>query len=77
MSIPWHIITYSEMPRKGKRSFDGWFDSEYEIPKRYTQGKDYITVKIEHVHSVKNELNNFYYWVYCYMDTNIGSKNHH
>jgi hypothetical protein len=77
LAIPWHIVTYSEMPKKKDRSFDGWFDNEYEIPKEYTQGKDYITVKIEHVQSVKNELNNFYYWVYCYMDTNMGSKNHH
>ena len=68
IAVPWHIVTYSDMPRKGNRSFDGWFDSEYEIPKEYTQGKDHITVKIEYVQSVKNELNSFYYWVYCYVE---------
>jgi len=66
MDMPWHIVTYSEMAKKGKRSFDGWYDGEYEIPRQYTRGKDYVTVKIEYVQAVKNELNSFYYWVYCY-----------
>lgn len=66
LTVPWHIVTYSDMRKKGNRSFDGWFDGEYEIPKQYTQGKGQITVKIEHVQSVKNELNSFHYWVYCY-----------
>ncbi|MGH2611555.1 MAG: DUF2961 domain-containing protein, partial [Rhabdochlamydiaceae bacterium] len=65
---PWHIVTYSDMMKKGKRSFDGWFDSEYEIAKEYTQGKDQITVKIEYVESVKHRLNSFYYWVYDYVN---------
>ncbi|GAA4305137.1 DUF2961 domain-containing protein [Compostibacter hankyongensis] len=66
LPLPWHIVTYSDMPQKGERSFDGWFDSEYEIPKAYTQGKKQVTVKIEYVQSVKRELNSFRYWVYCY-----------
>jgi hypothetical protein len=70
LAVPWHMVTYSEMARKGNRSFDGWFDSEYEIPKEYTRGKDQVTVKIEHVQSVKNELNSFCYWVYCYVPGN-------
>jgi hypothetical protein len=63
---PWHTVTYSEMSKRGQRSFDGWFDTEYEIPKAYTQGKNQITIKVEHLQSVKNELNVFNYWVYSY-----------
>jgi hypothetical protein len=71
LPVPLHVITYSDMQKKGDRSFDGWFDTEYEIPKEYTQGKEHVTIKIEHVQSVKNELNVFYYWVYCYVKNNM------
>ena len=66
LPTPWHIVTYSDMIKKRNRSFDGWFDSEYEIPKRYTQGRSRLKVKIEYVNAVRQRLNNFYYWVYCY-----------
>jgi hypothetical protein len=66
LTEPWHVVTYSDMPKRKNRSFDGWFDTEYEIPASYTQGKKKITVRIEHVRSVKDQLNSFYYWVYCY-----------
>jgi hypothetical protein len=68
LDMPWHVVTYSDMPKRGKRSFDGWFDSEYEIPAVYTRGKSRITVRVEHVRSVKNELNSFFYWIYCYTE---------
>ena len=74
LAVPLHVVTYSDMPKKGDRSFDGWFDTEYEIPKEYTQGKDHITIKVEHVQSLKNELNSFYYWVYCYLKSNISES---
>ncbi len=74
LALPWRVVTYSEMPRKGKRSFDGWFDSEYEIPGKYTKGKHEITVRIEHVQSVKDELNSFRYWVYCYAPNDTAEK---
>lgn len=63
---PWHIVTYAGMPKRGERSFDGWFDTEYEIPKTYTQGKKQITLKIEYVQAMKHNLNSFRYWIYCY-----------
>ena len=63
---PWSIFTYSEMPRRGKRSFDGWYESEYEIPAAYTANKKSVNIKIEYVKALKNELNSFRYWVYCY-----------
>ncbi|MDR0844931.1 MAG: DUF2961 domain-containing protein [Tannerella sp.] len=64
--VPWYIATYSEQANRKERSFDGWFDSEYEIPVEYTKGKKQIEIRIEHVQSVKNELNSYYYWIYCY-----------
>ena len=63
---PWYVFTYSDMPLKGERSFDGWYESEYEIPADYTANKKSVNIKIEHLRSVKNELNSFYYWIYCY-----------
>lgn len=66
LSVPWYIITYSGQPNRKDRSFDGWFDSEYEIPKIYTKGKKQISIRIEHTKSIKNELNSYYYWIYSY-----------
>ena len=63
---PWYIFTYSEQATRAERSFDGWFDTEYEIPAAYTQGKKQIDIKIEYVQSVKNELNIYHSWIYCY-----------
>lgn len=70
LAVPWHIVTYSDMDKRGKRSFDGWFDAEYEIPASFTRGKNQITVKIQHIQSQKQELNSFYYWVFCYKKGN-------
>jgi hypothetical protein len=66
LQAPWHIVTYSGIPRQKNKSFDGWYDYEYEIPSKCTKGKDKITIKIEHVQSLKNELNSFYFWIYSY-----------
>jgi len=57
-----------------KRSFDRWYDAEYEIPQKFTRSKDHVTVKIEYVQAVKNELNSFYYWVYCYAGSGSSKK---
>ncbi|MDR0843863.1 MAG: DUF2961 domain-containing protein [Tannerella sp.] len=64
--VPWYIATYSEQASRKDRSFDGWFDSEYEIPSSYTKGKKQVEIRIEHIQSVKNEINSYYYWIYCY-----------
>ena len=63
---PWYIITCSDAGFIRDRTFDGWYDSEYEIPASFTQGKKKARIRIEHVQSTKNELNSYYYWVYCY-----------
>ncbi|MDR2801980.1 MAG: DUF2961 domain-containing protein [Prevotellaceae bacterium] len=77
LPLPWHIVTNSahhgqtypsEMAQLDQRdrTFDGWFDSEYEIPASYTQGKKDLEIRTEYIQSIKNELNVYHYWVYCY-----------
>lgn len=65
---PWYILTYSDQKARRNRSFDGWFESEYEIPARYTAGKNKIDVKIEYVRAIKNELNSYFLKIYSYVD---------
>jgi len=65
LPLPWHIVTYSSIERQ-KRSFDGWFDAEYEIPAKYVRGKEQITVRIEHEQSLRGELNAFFVRIYSY-----------
>lgn len=76
LPIPWQVVTYSDMSKRGTRSVDGWFDNEYEIPEKYTRGKNQITLKIEHVHSQKNELNSFYFRVFAYRRPADLNRNH-
>jgi len=63
---PWYILTYSDQKARRNRSFDGWFESEYEIPAKYTQGRDKVNIKIENAHSIKNELNSYFLKIYSY-----------
>jgi len=63
---PWYIITHSDAGFIQGRTFDGWYDSEYEIPAAFTKGKKNARIRIEHVQSIKNEINSYYYWVFCY-----------
>jgi hypothetical protein len=42
-------------------------DSDFEIPAKYTKGKNKISIEIKYVGSPqKKEVNEFYYWVYSY-----------
>ena len=63
---PWDITTYSEQPQRGERSFDGWFDAEYEIPAAYTRGKKSVRIRLGHLGPQPGGLNAYHYWVYCY-----------
>jgi hypothetical protein len=67
---PWHIVTPSlSTGEGGKDDFDGWLDSDFEIPVHYTKSKDKITIEIKYIDSPqKKEINEFYYWVYSYND---------
>jgi hypothetical protein len=63
---PWYILSYSEQAARESRSFDGWFESEYDIPVKYTKGKKHIRVRIEYVSATANELNSYFMKVYSY-----------
>jgi hypothetical protein len=62
----WYILSYSDQSAKGTRSFDGWFESEYDIPQEYTKGKKQVNIKIEYVDAVKKELNSYFIKVFSY-----------
>ena len=57
-------IDYFEYEGEGERR---WRDIDFEIPESYTSGKNKINVKIEYVSSSSDNINEFYYWVYCYL----------
>ncbi|MBS1794722.1 MAG: DUF2961 domain-containing protein [Acidobacteria bacterium] len=59
----WHIVQTSYAPID-----QAWQESEFEIPARFTAGKEKATVRIEYLKSDGNngEINEFYYWVFCY-----------
>jgi len=65
---PWHIVTPSlSTGEGGKDDFDGWLDSDFEIPQEYTKGKNKINIEIRYIDSAqKKEINEFYYWIYSY-----------
>jgi hypothetical protein len=63
---PWYILSYSDQAAKESRSFDGWFESEYEIPVKYTKNKRNLRIRIEYVRAVNNELNSYLMKVYSY-----------
>lgn len=59
---PWYSVDF-------ERTFRGirWFDSEFEIPARYTRGKSKIKVRIELVSSETGRWDEFRYWGLCHM----------
>lgn len=63
---PWHIVIPSLSTGKGP--VDGWYDSDFEIPASLTKGKSKINIEVRFVASPqKNEINEFYYWIYSYL----------
>ena len=65
---PWYSVDY-EKTYRGIR----WLDSDFEIPKRYTAGKNKITVRIEFVSSQTGRWDEFHYWAYCYSPVESGN----
>ena len=59
----WHFVQTSFAPVN-----QAWQESEFEIPAGLTRGKEKANIKIEYVRSDGNtgEINEFYYWVFCY-----------
>ena len=61
---PWDIVTLSSAP-----SYQGWYDADFEIPASYSAHKSSIRVRVQYAEGgTKPEINEFYYWVYCYLD---------
>ncbi|HEV2456032.1 MAG TPA: DUF2961 domain-containing protein, partial [Verrucomicrobiae bacterium] len=60
---PWDVCTYSDAP-----FYQGWYDADFEIPAAYTQGKHQLRLRIENAGGNNSEINEFYYWVYCFED---------
>ncbi len=66
----WQIVTnsgpetYQRSTREECRELDIWYDSDFEIPKKYTAGKTCVTIKVTPV--LSKETNEFFYWVYSY-----------
>jgi hypothetical protein len=60
---PWYSVDYEKTYRNIR-----WFDTDFEVPKNYTQGKGKITVQIEFVSSETGRWNECRYWVYSYLD---------
>jgi hypothetical protein len=56
---PWYNVDY-EKTYRGIR----WFDSDFEVPERYTEGKSKITVQIQFVSSQTGRWDEYHYWVY-------------
>jgi hypothetical protein len=59
---PWYSVDYEKTYRDIR-----WLDSDFEIPKHYTQEKNKITVHIEFVGSETGRWDEFHYWAYCYL----------
>ncbi len=65
VSRPWLIFTASISTGKG--NFDGWYDSDFNIPGSYTKGKRAVNIEIRYKRAMHNELNEFYYWIYSFL----------
>ncbi len=63
---PWYSVDY-EKTYRGIR----WFDSDFEVPQRYTQGRFKINVRIEFVGSQTGRWDEYHYWVYSHLPTEI------
>ncbi len=59
----WDVCTYSCAP-----AYQGWYDADFEIPAAYTQGKRELHLRIQNAGGANSEINEFYYWVYCFED---------
>ncbi len=61
---PWDIVTQSTAPW-----YQGWYDSDFEIPASYTNGKNSIRIKVEYEKGgSQSEINAFYYWIFSYAE---------
>lgn len=59
----WHIVQSAYAPVS-----QAWQDCEFEIPAELTRGKSKAAIRIEYLKADGNngDINEFYYWVFCY-----------
>jgi hypothetical protein len=58
---PWYSVDYGKAFRNIR-----WFDSDFEVPAEYTEGKSKITIRIEFVSSQTGRWDEYHYWIYSY-----------
>jgi hypothetical protein len=58
---PWYNVDCEKTYRDIR-----WVESDFEIPAKYTKGKNSITVKIENLNGPSRAWNEFFYWVFSY-----------
>jgi len=59
---PWYTVDCERAYRNIR-----WFDSDFEVPAKYTKGKSKISVRIEFVGSETGRWDEYHYWVYSYI----------
>jgi hypothetical protein len=58
---PWYSVDYEKTYRDIR-----WLDTDFEIPSKYTAGKNSIKLKVEFVSGKNQEWDEYYYWIYSY-----------
>lgn len=56
---PWYSVDFERTYRNIR-----WWDTDFDVPARYTQGKSRVTVKIEFVSAENGVWDEFRYWIY-------------
>jgi hypothetical protein len=56
---PWYSVDYEKTYRDIR-----WFDSDFDVPEKYTRGKSKITIRIEFVSSKTGRWDEYHYWTY-------------
>jgi len=59
---PWYNVDFERTFRSIR-----WFDTDFEIPARYTKGKNSITVRVVPISSKTGLWDEFHYWAFSYI----------
>lgn len=59
---PWYTVDHEKTYRNIR-----WLDTDFDVPQKYTLGKDSVRVKIEFVSSETGEWEEFYYWIFSFL----------
>jgi hypothetical protein len=58
---PWYSVDYERTFRDIR-----WFDSDFEIPARYTRGRKSITITVAYLGSKNGDWDEYHYWIYSH-----------